>query len=165
MENVSLSWQLDWKAERLEVRLFGRPENRPFQVYVVVEETVYSGEVASGNIADPLGEQQLREQIHTPFVAEVVNQLVFVPEAFFDEERKAITEAAKMWREFLRRFAEEAPIGPGDPIEFLGQSIREMAIRSQSTATLAAIIDQRVEFAMREAPQLWEAVLKQERAG
>jgi hypothetical protein len=163
MEEVSLSWQLDWKAERLEVRLFGQPENRPFQVHVVVEETVYSGEAAPDNIADPLADQQLREHIHTPFVAEMVNQLIFVPEAFFDEERKAIAEGAKMWREFLRRFAEERPIGPGDPIEFLDQSIREMAIRSQSTATLAATIDKRVEFAMRQAPELWEAVLKESR--
>ena len=91
----------------------------------------------------------------------MVNQLVFVPEAFFDAERKAITEGAKMWREFLRRFAEERPIGPGDPIEYFEQSIRQMTIRSPSTATLAATLDQQVNFATREAPELWEAVLKQ----
>jgi hypothetical protein len=163
IEEVSLSWQLDWKADRLEVRLFGQPENRPFQVHVVVEETVYSGELAPDNMANPLSDQQLREQIHTPFVAEMVNQLVFVPEAFFDEERKAIAEGAKMWHEFLRRFAEQRPIGPGDPVESLDQSIREMAIRSQSTATLVATLDKRVEFAARQAPQLWEVVLKESR--
>jgi hypothetical protein len=159
-EDVNLSWQLDWKAERLEIRLFGQPENRPFQVHVVVEEIVYSGEAAPGNISDPLNDEDLIEHIHTPFVAEMVNQLVLVPEAFFDAERKAITEAAKMWREFLRRFAEERPIGPGDPIEYLEQSIRQMTIRSPSTATLAATLDQQVTFATREAPDLWKAVLE-----
>jgi hypothetical protein len=158
-EDVSLAWQLDWKAERLEVRLSGKPENRPFQVHIVVEETVYSGEVAPDNIADPFSDQLLREQIHTPFVAEIVNQLVFVPEAFFEKERKAIVESAKMWYEFFRRFSELRPIGPGDPIEFLERSIREMAVRSPSTATIAATLERRVEFATREAPELWEAVV------
>jgi hypothetical protein len=160
-EEVSLSWQLDWKAEQLEIRLFGKPGNRAFQVYVVIEETVYSGEKISDNIADPFNNQQLLEQIHTPFVAEMVNQLVLVPESFFDEERKAIVQGAKMWHEFIRRFAESRPIGPGDPIEFLDRSIRAMAVRSQSTSTLAATIDERVEFARREAPELWEAVLRE----
>jgi len=50
IEDVSLSWQLDWKAGRLEIRLFGQPEDRPFQVHVVVEETIYSGEAAPENI-------------------------------------------------------------------------------------------------------------------
>src|SRR5262249_31688468 len=157
----SLAWQLDWKAERLEIRLSGQPGNRPFQIYVVVEETVYSGEIPPDNVADPLGAQQLREQIHTPFVAEMVNQIVFVPESFFDDERTAIAQGAKRWHDFIRRFAESRPIGPGDPIEFLDQSIRAMLIRSPSTATLAATIDPRVEFAMREAPELWEAVLRE----
>ena len=105
----------------------------------------------SDNIADPFNDQRLLEQIHTPLVAEIVNQLVFVPESFFDEERKAIAQGAKMWHEFIRRFAESKPIGPGDPIEFLDRSIRAMAVRSQSTATLAATIDERVEFARRRS--------------
>jgi len=87
-EDVSLAWQLDWKAERLEVRLSGKPENRPFQVHIVVEETVYSGEVAPDNIAYPFSDQLLREQIHTPFVAEIVNQLVgLVPRNEVNGER------------------------------------------------------------------------------
>lgn len=160
IESVFLSWQLDWKAERLEVRLFGQPENRPFQVHVVVEETVYSGEALPDNIVDPLT-QQFTERIHTPFVAEVVNQLVFVPEEFFDEEREAIARGAKMWHDFIRRFAESRPIGPGEPIEFLEQAIRAMTVRSQSTATLAETIDRRVEFAQREAPDIWRAIMNQ----
>ena len=165
-EDVNITWQLDWNARSFEIRLFGIPENRPFQVYVVVEEAVYSGEVAPG-IGDPLslGDPQFVEQIHTPFVGEVVNQLVFVPESFFDEERKALVAGAQMWNEFFRRLSESRPIGPGDPIEFLDRSIRAMAARSPSTATLAATIDERVAFAMREAPELWEAVLGESRQG
>ena len=161
IEDVELEWQLSWTAEKLEVRLFGEPTQRPFQVQVVVEETVYSGETGPENIADVLSDQQLLEQIHTPFVAEIVNQLVFVPEEFFTKEREAIEKGSKMWHEFLRRFAEQAPIGPGDPIEFLDQSIRARAVRSQSTATLAATLDERVEFARREAPELWDAVVRE----
>jgi len=114
-----------------------------------VEETVYSGETLP-----------LIEQIHTPFVGEVVNQLVLVPESSFEEERKAIEAAAKLWNVFIRCFSESRPIGPGDPVEFLDRSIRAMLVRAPSTATLATTIGQRVEFAIREAPELWEEVLK-----
>lgn len=161
IEDVVVAWQLNWTADKLEVRLFGRPEDRPFQAHVVVEETVYSGETAPDNIGEILADQQLREQLHTPFVAEMVNQLVFVPEEFFRKEREAIVQSAKMWREFRRRFAEQGPIGPGDPIEFLQESIRELAARSSSTATLATTFDMQVEFAMRQAPELWNAVIRE----
>jgi len=36
VEEVQLSWQLVWNAEKLEVRLTGNAQQRPFQVYVVV---------------------------------------------------------------------------------------------------------------------------------
>ncbi|HVY54652.1 MAG TPA: hypothetical protein VHC46_02755, partial [Thermodesulfobacteriota bacterium] len=160
-ESVTIKWQLNWTADQLEIRLFGRPGDRPFQACIVVEEAVYSGETAPENLADVLSDQGLVEYIHTPFVSEVVNQLVLVPEEFFTEERKAIEKSIKMWREFIRRFAERAPIGPGDPIEFLDDSIRELATRSLSTSTLATVFDMRVEFAMREAPELWEAVVRE----
>lgn len=161
IEDVVVAWQLTWIADKLEVRLFGRPEDRPFQAHVVVEETVYSGETAPDNIGEILADQQLLEQLHTPFVAEIVNQLVFVPEEFFRKEREAIVESAKMWREFRRRYVERAPIGPGDPIEFLQESIRELATSSSSTATLAATLDMQVEFAMRQAPELWNAAVRE----
>jgi hypothetical protein len=160
-EDVVIKWQLNWTADQLEIRLSARPEDRPFQAHIVVEEAVYSGETFSENIIDVLSEQGLIEHIHTPFVSEIVNQLVLVPEQFFTEERKAVVEAAKMWREFLRRYAERAPIGPGDPIEFLHESIRELATRSLSTSTLATTFDMQTEFAMREDPELWNEVLQE----
>jgi len=163
IEDVRVEWQLNWTADKLQVTLLGRPEDRPFQIHLVVEETVYSGETSPEELADIHSDQRFREQIHTPFTTEIVNQLVLVPEAFFVEERKALVEAAKMWREFLRRYVERGPIGPGDPIEFLQQSIRDQVIRSSSTTTLAATINEQVEFAIREAPDLWDAAL--ERSG
>ena len=158
-QGVRVDWKLNWAAGKLEITLAGRPEDRPFQVHVVVEETVYSGEPFG--VEDPLSNPQLVEQIHTPFVAEIVNQLVLVPEEFFTKERKTLEEGTKAWREFERRFAEQAPVGPGDPIEFLHKSIRALYTRSLSTATLTATFDMRLEFAMREAPELWNAVLRE----
>jgi hypothetical protein len=82
-----------------------------------------------------------------------------VPEKFFEEERKALTKAAKNWRVFLRRWVERRPIGSGDPIDQVERSQRERVIRSPSTSTLAAAFEERSAFAAREAPELWEAVL------
>lgn len=81
----------------------------------------------------------------------MVNQLVFVTELFFKEERKAIEEGENMWREFEQRFAEQAPIGPLDPVESLHKAIREMAPRSSSTLTLAAAMDEQMEYGAWEA--------------
>jgi hypothetical protein len=159
IENVTVRWKLNWTADKLEVRIFGKPEDRPFQVHLVIEETVYSGATPPDDIGDVLVEQQFREQIHTPFVGEIVNQIVFVPEEFFAEESKAIERASKMLDHYARRFAEQRPIGPGDPIEFLQKSVRESITRSPSTATLAATLDMRVEFARRYGPELWDQVL------
>ena len=161
IEDVVVKWQLNWTVDKLEVRLFGGPEDRPFQAHIVVEETVYSGETFPENIGDVLSDQRPLERIHTPFVAEMINQLVFVPEIFFREELRAFKRGDKILGEFERRFAKQAPVGPGDPIEFLQKSVREMASRSSSTSTLAAVMDERVEFATRQAPELWDSVLRE----
>ena len=161
VEEVTIKWQLTWTGDRLEVRLFGKPEERPFQVHVVVEESVYSGETPPDNIVDVLADTGLVEQLHTPVAADMVNQLVFVPQSFFDEEAKALREAAKLWSEFIRRFAENGPIGPGDPIEFFEQSISEKIMHSESTATLIATLKERMNFAEKHAPDLWEEIQRQ----
>ncbi|MGI9079177.1 MAG: hypothetical protein ACR2G6_17885 [Gemmatimonadaceae bacterium] len=165
-EDVQIRWELAWIADKLTVRLWGKPEQRPFQVHVVVEEIVYSGETIPDNFTGLSSEAQFQEQIHTPFVAEMVNQLVFVAEEFFKEEQRGIEEGAKMWREFLRRFTESRTVGPRDPIEFLQESNRMLLTRSLSTATLATTIGEQVEFAIREAPRIWnEAVDASRRNG
>jgi hypothetical protein len=157
-ENVEFDWELTWASGTLVVNIYGKPENRPFQLHLVVEETVYSGETLPTAAADILSDNSLVEQIHTPVVAEIVNQLVLVPEEFFDEERKAIDAANKLLGEFERRFAKSARVSPGTPVEDLQNSIRQMLNQSASTATIASAIDERVRFAMREAPELWNQV-------
>jgi len=70
-----------------------------------------------------------------------------------------------MWSEFIRRFTESRVVGPGDPIEFLLESNRALLRRSESTATLATTMSERVEFALREAPELWNAAIRMGQAG
>lgn len=158
LEEVWLKWQLVWQGDKLEVRLFGRPEDRPFQVQVVVEERVFSGEALPEHLGDILGNNALVEHIHTPFTAELANQMLLVPESFFHEERRALEQGEQMWHDFLRRFSEQAQVGPGEPIEHLQHAIQTMASMSLSTATLAAAMEERVAFATEQAPELWGEV-------
>jgi hypothetical protein len=160
IEDVDIDWQLSWAQGMLDVRVSGRPESRPFQFHIVVEETVYSGETGPENIADPTGNLALQERIHTAFAAEMVNQIMMVPEEFFVEERKAIEAAMKMWNDFQRRYAKSRRPGPGDPVELVHRSIDELVRISSSTSTLAATLDKRVEFASEFAPELWNEVLR-----
>ena len=160
IEDVELEWELAWSEGALDIRVYGSGKSRPFQFYLVVEETVYSGELAPANIADVLADDTYREQIHTPVVAEMVNQLVFVPEEFFARERKGIDEARKTMDEFDRRFSETAHVRPGDPIEFLQKAICEFIVELPSTATLVASMDRRAAFAKEQAPHIWNAVLQ-----
>jgi hypothetical protein len=160
VETVSLAWEFNWTADQLDVRLTGSRQDRPFQVHVVVEETIYSGETLPDDLANILADPDLTRQIHTPFVAEIVNQLVLVPEEFFVEERQALQHGAKLLHEFNTRFLHAAPIDPGGPVENLHNSIRDQVSRSLSTATLAGVIGDQVEFAQQQAPDLWNAVLQ-----
>jgi hypothetical protein len=161
IEEVGISWELSWTGDQLRIILHGRPQDRPFQAYIVVEETVYSGETYPGELGDFLSDANLREVIHTPIMSEVINQAVMVPDEFFKKESEALREAAKKWHEFLRRFAESRPIGPGDPIEYFEQEQRIQVLQSPSTSTLAATLDERSAFAASEAPEIWEAVLRE----
>ena len=164
MADVDIAWELTWASGQLEVRVFGEHDSQPFQFYVVVEETVYSGETQPEGLTDILGNAQLLERIHTAFAAEMVNQLVLVPEAFFEEEHRAIAAAAKKWKEFVIRFAKSGPPGPGDPIQILERSIDERLRVSPSTSTLISALDDRVEFAMQYAPHIWTALHETEQS-
>ena len=123
------------------------------------EESVYSGEILPDNIENILGDARLVERIHTPFVAEMVNQIVFVPDEFFTEERKAIQEAAKTLADFQRHYSISAHVGPGDPIEEVLRSVQELLVTSQSTSTIVDAQNRQAAFAEQHAPQLWNRVL------
>jgi hypothetical protein len=135
--------------------------SRPYQVMIVVEESIYSGETLPGNPGDILSNPQLLETLHTPFVAELANQVIFVPEAFFDKERKALDRGEKMWDEVVNKYAVSAPIGPGDPIVPVIDEVRDMVSRSPSTSTLAAGLEARMDFARRTRPDLLDEVMRQ----
>jgi hypothetical protein len=160
-EDVELEWQLRWNAGRLDISLSGRPTDRPFQVFVVVEETVYSGEIAPAGAVSPLADPLLREQLHTPFLSEIVNQIVFVPEEFFTAEREALERGEKLWHDFVTKYAKSETLGPGTPVVSLLDSVANRLLISPSTATLAAGLDERVNFALREQPKIWGEVLKE----
>ena len=86
-EQVQIDWSLDWSDGELVIGLAGRPNERPLRIEVVIEETVYSGEALPKDLADvgqTLNTAENREVIHTAFGVELVNQLVFVPQDFFD---------------------------------------------------------------------------------
>jgi hypothetical protein len=161
VEEVKLEWELTWNADRLAVDLRGDHLDRPFQVHVVVEERVYSGETAPDGVLTPIANDALVEHIHTPFVAELVNQVVLVPEEFFEQEREAIEAGSKLWYDFIRRYSISAAVGPGDPIEHLERSIREEAAQSSSTSTVASALATRAAFAREQAPEIWDSVLQE----
>jgi hypothetical protein len=102
-----------------------------------------------------LGDPLLREQLHTPFLSEIVNQIVFVPEEFYTAEREE-----KLWHDFVTKFATSTTVGPGTPVVSMLDSVANQLLVSPSTATLAAVMDERVNFAFRESPKIWGEVLK-----
>jgi hypothetical protein len=112
-------------------------------------------------MTDLLADGRLREQLHTPFVTEMVNQLIIVPQPFFVEEHKAIQQAKKLWYDFMRKYAKSAPIGPDDPVVSMLDEVGQRLHRSPSTATLSAGLETRVAFARRERPELWDQVVRE----
>lgn len=156
-EQVHLGWQLSWAAGGLEVRVTGRPADRPFRVHVVVEETVYSGDLPTG--PNPLGDAALRTTLHTASALEVVNQSMLVPEEFFARERAALEQGQRLWNEFQRHYAISVQPGPGDPIMDLDDRVRARLLESPSTGELAAGLAARVRFAEEQAPRLWAETL------
>jgi len=139
-EQVTLSWDVTWTGSDVRVALKGNPEQRPFQVFVVIEERSYSG--AAG------GENTI--QLHMPFVVEIVNQAMLVPEDFFKEEAAALERGEKLYNDLNSKYAQSGPVGPGDPIAGMLDRVRGQLTRSQSTATIAEGLNTRLEF-MREA--------------
>ena len=101
---ISLDYTVRWQADELAVSLRNnRPDDRNYVVYVVVEETLGSGEV-----------------LHTFERVPVTGQLTFVPQSFFDEESAALAKTARFFRAFAERYAKSLSVvprhgGPGDP--------------------------------------------------
>jgi hypothetical protein len=145
LEDVTLDWSLRWQDGGLTVDLKGRPGQRSFQAFVVVEEGVQAGEAADV------------EWLHTPFAAELVNQLTLVPQSFFDKERRALEAGERLWHEIERRFAISAEPGPIDPIAAATRRARRLLRQSTSTATLSESLDLRFDALRAHRADLWQA--------
>jgi hypothetical protein len=99
--HVEIDYTLHWQADRLTVSVKNnRPLDRNYIVYVVVEETLGSGEV-----------------LHTVERIPVIGQLTYVPQSFFDQEFEALAKTARFFRDFAAKYAKslrDIP-RPGNP--------------------------------------------------
>ncbi|MER9831360.1 hypothetical protein NKJ51_23845 [Mesorhizobium sp. M0134] len=114
---IYLDYTLDWEADQMTVTLRNHPADRNYVVYVVVEETLGSGQV-----------------LHTAQRIPVIGQLTYVPQTFFDQEAAAIALLNKTMRDFADHYAHSVgdvpgrPHPPGDPISgLLGLSYEQIA--------------------------------------
>lgn len=146
-ETVTLDYQFRWADGQIEVRLNGRPENRNFQVFVVIEEAVQSGEAFTGP-----------EWLHTPFAAEMVNQLTLVPQSFFDDEKKALEAGERLWNDLMRHYSKSGQVGPGDPVTSVINQARALIRESVSTAALSESLAIRLSAVKEYEPELWRSV-------
>lgn len=160
-ESVYLAWNLRWENGELIVGLSGKPDHRSFQVVVVVEETIYSGATVPEGAADILGSANLITALHTPFVAEIVNQTILVPESFFEQERNALDSGERMWDTYISKYAISAEVGPANPVITVLGRVRDTIARSPGTATLAESLHTRMEVARQANPALFEEVLRE----
>jgi hypothetical protein len=95
---IHLDYSLHWEADRMSVTLRNHPADRNYVVYVVVEETLGSGQV-----------------LHTVQRIPVIGQLTYVPQTFFDEEAAAIARLNKTMRGFAEKYALSVSNVPGRP--------------------------------------------------
>lgn len=73
---VAVEYSLDWTADHLDVRLKGRPIDRNYALYLVVEERLGDGQV-----------------LHTSWRVPMYGQFTSVPQSFFDKEFAANNRA------------------------------------------------------------------------
>jgi hypothetical protein len=160
---ANLKWTLSWSDGQLLVTLVGEPEQRPFQAYIVIEERVFSG-LLPGEGENPAEFAGGTVQIHTPFKAEIVNQLLLVPERFFREEQQALDWGEKLWKDTLDKYTEERPLGPEDPIAATLDDVRKQVEASPSTSTIVHGLNTRLKFMQQAMPEFFEAHMRGVRA-
>jgi len=133
--DITIKFSWTWEADRFTVELENLPSDRNYVVYVVVEELL----VMSG------------QWLHTAVPVPITGQLTYVPQRFFDDERRAIEDGKRKLDEFLGRYAEVAVGGPLDPITgWLGPA------DLVSTAALERIF----QLAQKHQPGLLDEVMR-----
>ena len=95
---IHLDYSLHWQADQMTVTLRNHAAERNYVVYVVVEETLGSGQV-----------------LHTAQRIPVMGQITYVPQAFFDQEAAAIARLNKTLRDFADHYAISVGAVPGRP--------------------------------------------------
>jgi hypothetical protein len=160
-ETVEIAWTLSWRDGELIVTVSGRPQDRACQIWLIIEEDIYSGESLPTGIEDILADDRLRTELHSAFPLEVVNQLVVVPKEFFQAEREAMAFGEKLWHDLNDRFAKSREVGrqPPSPIEFQRRLIQVLG-DTPSTAGLAERQNRRFAFIREHVPEALEAVLR-----
>ncbi|MGE5242853.1 MAG: hypothetical protein ACM3SQ_01315 [Betaproteobacteria bacterium] len=162
-EPVTFDWSLHWEDGHLQVQVTGRPENRPFQLWLVIEEDVYSGETLPNDLGDVMAMPNLRTEIHTAIPLEVVNGTLLVPDTFFKEEAAALAKGRKLWNDLNREYAKSRQPGPGEP-SMLGvaEQLQRTLGDSMSTAAIAERLNRRLGFMQAHAPSLFMRVWQAE---
>jgi hypothetical protein len=133
-KQVEIWYRVGWRNNRVEVELRPRAEDRNYLVFLVVEETLPSG-----------------QQLHTAYPVPVVGQLTYVPQSFFDAEKAARDHAARVFGEFTRRYAESVGPGPLDPVT--GEL-------SPGDLVTASGLSRVFELAERAQPQILQEVIQ-----
>jgi hypothetical protein len=165
-ELVTFDWKLQWEDGHLEVQVTGRPHERPYQLWLVIEEDVYSGETLPENVGDVVAMPNLRTQIHTAFPLEIVNQTLLVPDSFFKDEADALAKGRKIWDDMNRVYTKSHQPGPGEPnMAGLGDELQRSLRDSMSTASIAERINRQLRFMQMYAPEVFTQVWQAERGG
>ena len=160
VEEVDVSWQLTWNAEHLDVRLTGKSEQRPFQLYVVVEESATRGRrfPTAPRESPPMRCFASRSTLRSRRRSSI--RSCSFPRS---SSRRSVTRSGTPRRCGTSSFVgspSPARSGPVIRFEFLLEANRQLLSRSQSTATLMTTIEQQEEFAIREAPRIWSDVTR-----
>jgi hypothetical protein len=162
-EPVTFDWRMDWEDGYLQVQVTGRPENRPFQLWLVIEEDVYSGETLP-HIGEPIAMPNLRTQIHTAISLEIVNGTLLVPDTFFKEETDALAKGRKLWHDLNYHYAKSHQPGPGEPSMLgLAEQLQRTLGDSMSTAAIAERLNRRLGFMLTHARSLFMRVWQTDR--
>jgi hypothetical protein len=100
-EDVTVRCSLTWNGIDLTVRVEGAPNDRNYDLFLVIEEKLGTHDV----------------WLHTHFLIPVTGQLTFVPEKFFKEEQELIDKSNKFWDDFNDHYTEsQRNLSPLDPI-------------------------------------------------
>jgi hypothetical protein len=112
---IHIDYTLEWAGDRMTVSLHNDPTDRNYVVYLVVEETLGSGQV-----------------LHTAQRIPVIGQLTFVPQTYFDEEAAALNRLGKTMSDFASRYVRSVSqvrgsSGPPGPDPLFGLTHEQIA--------------------------------------